>query len=133
MQQSIKGQGLPTNCWPHVYLPADRDEQSFSQFRGDLWSTHWVLSCSCFLDWDYHYRSVDTQILHGAGFVLNPYTGWKSSFTGNETSIASCSMSWKYHALNHVTTGYLITILCMLLKNYFPFYIVWKQEIHCMM
>ena len=27
VQQSIKGQGLSTNCWPSIYLSSDRDEQ----------------------------------------------------------------------------------------------------------
>ena len=33
MQQPIQSQGLPTDCWPHVHLPADIVERSSSQFR----------------------------------------------------------------------------------------------------
>ena len=28
MQQFIKGQGLQTDCWPHVHLSADKGEET---------------------------------------------------------------------------------------------------------
>ena len=37
-QHSIQGQALPTDCYSHVHLSADRGERSSSYFRGDMWS-----------------------------------------------------------------------------------------------
>ena len=37
-EQSIEGQGRPTNPLPHVYLSADRGERSSKLFRDDMWS-----------------------------------------------------------------------------------------------
>ena len=39
MLQLIEGQGLPTDCWPHIHLFVDRDELWSSQFERPMVST----------------------------------------------------------------------------------------------
>ena len=65
-QQPIVGQCLPTNCWPYVYLSADRGELSSSQ----LWTASG-------LDRDYRCKSIVTQILHDAGLAPTSFIGRK--------------------------------------------------------
>ena len=78
MLQSTDDQGLLTYCWPQVHFFADWDDISSSQFRGGF-----VLSTSItpdvigFLDRDYRFKSVATQIPHEAGFAAISYTGRK--------------------------------------------------------
>ena len=64
--QYIEGQGPSIDCWPYVHFSRDRGERSSDQFRGELWSSSWVSTGIVgFLDHDYSYKSVDTQIPHG--------------------------------------------------------------------
>jgi hypothetical protein len=73
--QSIEGQGLSTDCWPHFHLSTDKVGSS-GQFRDDAWSPYQISKpLFGFLDQDYHYKSVATQIPHDVGLALICPTG----------------------------------------------------------
>ena len=76
--QTIEGEGLPTDYWPDSHLSTDRGESSSTQFRGDIWSAHKSSQTTVnFVDRDYCYEQVATQITHDAGLAPIPYIGQK--------------------------------------------------------
>ena len=42
---------MPTDCWRHVHLSADRDDRSISKFKYDAYSGSQLLNPGFFLDW----------------------------------------------------------------------------------
>ena len=58
-----------------------------------------------FVERNYRYKSVTTQIPHDAGLVPIPFTGRRFLPCGNQTAAASCSTNSKQQALNLVVTG----------------------------
>ena len=74
-QKPTEGQGLPTDCVTQFHLSADRGEGSSRQFR-----RKGVVSPSIvvgFIDTDYRYQFVATQISQDCGLGPIPYTGQK--------------------------------------------------------
>ena len=87
---AIKSQELPTGCRPHVH---NRDMVRMSSFAVIVG----------FLDWNYQYKLVATQISHAAKLAPIPYTGWKIHSHQNWTSATSYNTNWKEYTLNHLT------------------------------
>ena len=59
-------------------MSADRDQRASRQFRGDGWSVHQIPAVVGFVDRDYRYKSVATQIPHDSGVIPTPYMSQKS-------------------------------------------------------
>ena len=89
-QKPIEDQSLPTDCWHHANLCAERGE-SFSQFSNYLVNTSRPPDFFGALDLNYLYKSVVTQIPYDTWLASMPYTDQKSSPTEDWTSVASCS------------------------------------------
>ena len=67
----IEDMDLSTDCWPHFHLFTDRSERSSAQFRCDFCPTRRILQPFVgFLDQDYRYETVVTQIPHDADLAL---------------------------------------------------------------
>ena len=56
-----------------------------------------------FLDWNYHYKSVATQILLDPGWAQNPNTGQTFFSHRRQSNDASINKSSQYYALNCLT------------------------------
>ena len=72
-----------------------------------------------FLDLNFHYKSVATQIPH-AGLTLINTLAENSSHTGDQTSAVSCSTSSEQYALNCMDTepgSVLLYILTITVSN----------------
>ena len=67
--KSFEHLGLLRTYYPHLYLPAARGERSWGEFRDDLDQPFVSPAVVDFLDQDYYFKLVDTQIPHDAGFA----------------------------------------------------------------
>ena len=97
----IESQGLPIDFWNHVHLSADRFERSSSQFNGDVLSNHFIY----FLDRNYSYKSILTEIPHDAGLSRSHTLAENCCLTGDQTRTIFSSTSTRQFALDCVTTG----------------------------
>ena len=97
VQQPTEGQSLPTDCFPHFHMPADRSDVQ----PPCLWvmcGQYVEISTVEFLHCDCRYRSVSTLIPHDAILVLNPFTGRKCLPDWSKTSAACRRSSWVKNA-----------------------------------
>ena len=103
---TVEDQGLPTDCLPHIQLSPDRGVRSFRQFRCNVWLARWVpTGVFCFINRDYHHKSVATQIPHDTGLTPKLYSDRIYLLHRDRTNVVSHIRSSKLHALNRLTTG----------------------------
>ena len=86
---AIEEKGLPSDCSRSL---AYRGERSSSQIRDDVWSAYWIHAVVGYLDWNYRYESVATQIPQDIVLETIPYTGRKFLFHQGSNQCHICAM-----------------------------------------
>ena len=106
---------LPTDCWSHVHLSADKNGRSYNRFMGDMWSTNRLLTLSSHIGKkrvNDHHVNIPVRLICGHIDSFSDRNYRNKSATINVfhnvdahrslTNVVFCSLSSKHHILNTV-------------------------------